>query len=434
MSAQWILAIGCSISFGMSGSILDVVVIGGGYAGLCASYYLNHFGLEHLLFERGKIGQGWQSQQWDSFFLNTPNRLNAFPGLSYMGNSPDEFSSGEGFVSSLQYYATKFQLPVSENSEVLAIEKTEDSPYFSVTVAHENDAQRKYFCWRILVATGVSTDTRTPSFASLVPPGITQFHSTEYRNPSQLPEGAVLVVGSGLSGCEIAEELIDAGRKVFLSTSNVGRIPRKYRGKDIVDWLIQCKVLESKEHAPSQLENATREPIVSGVGEMGHTISLQHLARKGVALTGRTMNVEGNVVSFADDLAAHIKYADDCSDQLKRTIDEYIIQNRIIAPIGETDEADLPAGSVLPGLESLELDKDEIKTIIWATGTSWNLNYLRIPVLDYKGQPRHQQGISTVEGVFFLGFPWLKNRKSNYLFGIKDDAGFVCNAIYTSIR
>ena len=417
----------------MSGSILDVVIVGGGYAGLCASYYLNHFGLEHILFERGKIGNAWH--QWDSFCLNTPNKLNAFPGLNYLGKYPEAFCSGEEFVTSLKYYATKFQLPVSENSEVLTIEKTEDSPYYSVTVAHENDAVRKYYCWRILLATGVSRDAKTPPFANLVAPDIFQIHASAYRSPSKLQEGAVLVVGSGHTGCEIAEELVDAGRKVFLSTSANGRVPRRYRGKDIMDWLIESKILDGKEHAPSQLESATREPVVSGLGELGHTLSLQHLYRKGVVLAGRMTGVDGLSVTFADDAASHIQYADDYSAGIKGAIDEHIMKNRIIAPVAENDEADQPGlGGEHSFLESLPLDGEGITNIVWATGATWNFNYLRIPVLDYMGQPRHHEGISAVEGVFFLGFPWLRNRKSNYLFGIRDDAGFVCNAIYTSIR
>ncbi|MDH4296448.1 MAG: NAD(P)/FAD-dependent oxidoreductase [Cyclobacteriaceae bacterium] len=420
----------------MSGSILDVVVVGGGYSGLCASYYLKHFGLDHIVFERGKIGQSWESQRWDSFTMTTSNRLNAMPGSHYSVGNPEGFSLADEFITSLKLYAAKHQLPVSENSDVVRIEKEDPSPYFNVTVLHENE-ERKYFCWRILVASGTFSEMKMPSFANLVLPHVEQLHASAYRNPSQLQSGAVLVVGSGQSGCQITEELMEYERKVYLSTSPVPRIPRRYRGKDIMDWLIESKYFDIKvAEAADAATISGKEPILSGVGEGGHTISLQALARNGAVLLGSMEGADGSSTFFSDNLSDHIRFADEFSNKAKSFIERYIAQKRIVAPIHEEDNADF-AGLTLPfdtPIKSLDLEKHNVNTIIWATGFREKLDYIKFPTLDAEGRPRHQNGIGAVEGFYFLGFPWLRTRKSSYLFGIKDDAGFICNEIYTTIR
>jgi len=421
----------------MNGTILDVIIIGAGHAGLSASYYLKHLGLEHIIFERGKIGESWRSQRWDSFAMNTANRLNVLPGATYKGDKPDEFCLAEEFVTSLEEYVSSFQLPVSDSSNVLSVEKPGKSPFFNVTVSHDYDIPRNYSCWQLIIASGALNEKKIPTFASLISPDIKQLHICDYRNPVQLPDGAVLVIGSAQSGCQVAEDLMDAGRKVFLSTSMVPRIPRRYRGKDIMDWLIESKFMDVRTSEVTDPEMLSMKvPLLSGIGEYGHTISLQYLARKGAVLLGKTEKAEGKNVFFQLNALAHMKFADDFAMTVKDMIDEFILKDRIQAFEVDVDEADLPAVNTDcdTSITSLNLEEHNIKSILWATGFNGNFSYIKLPVLDREGQPKHHHGVTDVEGLYFLGCPWLRSRKSNLIYGIKDDAAFISDKVYSSLR
>ena len=223
--------------------ILDVIVVGAGHAGLCASYYLKNYGLEHLVFEREKIGESWRSQRWDSFRLNTLNRLNHLPEHADPALKPEEFATAKDLTASMENLVTKFRLPVKENSKVISIIKDDRSDQFSVSVSRDGQIL-EYQSRQVIIASGTMTETKIPKLAKSIPSYIKQYHTSEYKNSNQLPEGAVLVVGSAQSGIQIAEDLVDAGRKVFLATSKVARLPRRYRGKDIIDWMIQAKFFE----------------------------------------------------------------------------------------------------------------------------------------------------------------------------------------------
>ena len=410
----------------MSGSILDVIVVGGGYAGLCSSYYLKHFGLEHMVFERGKIGQSWRTQAWDSFTLETSNRLNWMPGSNYTGDNPDGFSSAGEFVTFMELFVAKNQLPVSENTTVVRIEKADPSPYFNVTVRQENDTERTYFCWKILIASGSFNETPIPPFADRIHSSTDHFHVSAYRNPAQLRDGAVLIVGSGQSGCQVADELLAEGRNVYLASSRAGRLPRRYRGKDIMDWLVESKFL---------ISNTTTAPVVSGACNQGHTLSLQSLGRRGAVLLGTMETTEGQNAFFLDNLADHIAYADQFSERVKKFIDEYILRKKLGAPVNDVDVDDLPIENLgSASFRMIDLAEHNINTILWATGYKSDLRFAQFPVADGNNRPIHKNGIADLEGIYFLGFPLLRSLKSNYLFGIKDDAGFICSNIYTSIR
>jgi len=421
----------------MNGSILEVVVVGAGHAGLSASYYLRQLGMEHVVFERGRVGETWRSQRWDSFAMNTANRINAMPGCTYLGKYPEAFGSANEFVESLESYVSKFQLPVRENTAVLSVEKPVSSPYFIVTVKHENEPPQKLNTWQVIIASGTLNERKLPTFASLISPEIKQIHSSEYRNPARLPEGEVLVIGGAQSGCQVAEDILEAGRKVYLSTSQVPRIPRRYRGKDFMDWFIECKFMEERTSAITDSKMlAIKMPLLSGIGEGGHTISLQYLAQKGVILLGKMEKSEGMSVTFQRNTVEHMKYADNYSSVMKGMIDEYILNNRIQAPDVEVDYADLPDtfGEFNNAITSLNLKEHNINTVIWATGLEGQFNYIMLPVLNRQGRPKHQNGITEIEGLYFLAGPWLRSRKSNLILGIKDDAAFICNKIYSALR
>jgi putative flavoprotein involved in K+ transport len=419
----------------MNGSILEVIIVGAGHAGLSASYYLKHLGLEHVVFERGKIGESWRSQRWDSFTMNTSNRLNVLPGFIYKGKKPDAYSSATEFVKSLEDYVSSFQLPVTENSSVLSIDKVQPNPYFTVTVSQDNEAVRTYNCWQIIIASGSMNVPYIPSFSKQISPSINQLHSSKYRNPFELPDGAVLITGSAQSGCQLAEELLDAGRKVYLSTSRVPRIPRRYRGKDIMDWLIETKSIEGDSTTLKSLGCNVPEPLLTGAGGLGHTLSLQSLVQKGAVLLGRTENASGSEIFFDNNIMDHITFADEYSEKVKKNIDEFIKRSQVRADEVTIDEADMPYMSdVVVSPSSIDLEEHDITSILWATGFCGKYDYIKLPVLDQNGQPIHRQGVSPVEGLYFVDCSWQRNHKSNFVFGIKHDAGFVSSKVYSALR
>lgn len=278
----------------MSEPLFDVIVVGAGYSGLAASYHLKGHGLQHIIFERGKIGESWRSQRWDNFRFNSTNKLNLLPGEDPEPADPDSFSTAPAFVLALEHYAKVHQLPVVENSKVISIEKPGE--LFIVSVSCNNEI-RKYLCKQVLIASGVANEIRIPSLAKNISKDIKQLHTSEYKNADQLPNGAVLVVGSAQSGCQITEDLLHAGRKVYLSTSMVGRIPRWYRGRDIFYWVREAKFYDIKAEEiddPKMLE--LRPPQVSGTGSGRDSMSLQSLAKNGAVILGKMHRVENTRV------------------------------------------------------------------------------------------------------------------------------------------
>jgi putative flavoprotein involved in K+ transport len=415
---------------------VDVMVVGAGHAGLSASYFLKQHGIKHVVLEKGKIGESWRAQRWDSFKLNTANKLNGLPGRPYQGNNEEGFSSSRDFIKSLEDYVSTFALPVVENAAVVAIEKPEDSDLFKAMVHHNNTA-KIYTAKKVILTSGDSNKKKLPAFAASISDHIKQFHTSEYRNPQSLPEGDVLVVGSGQSGCQITEDLLEKGKKVFLSTSLVPRIPRRYRGKDIMDWLIETRFMDVKTHeVPDPKMLRMRVPLLSGIGTLGHTISLQGLARKGAILLGKMENADEKNAHFQDNAAMHVKFADGFSEMVKTTIDEFILNNQLTSPPRETDEDDRPDtdASGASSVKKLDLQKNNITSIIWATGFSADFSYLKLPVTDHEGNLKHKNGIMDVDGLYLLGYHWLRNRKSTLIYGIQEDAEFIVEEVRRSLQ
>lgn len=414
----------------MKNKIFDVIVVGAGYAGLSVSYHLKKLGSDHIVFERGKIGEAWRSQRWNSFRLNSINRLNCLSGLTYKENDPESFDTAPEFASSFSKYVSSFGLPVSENSKVTAIEKKGD--VFHVTVS-SNEGLKEYSGKQVIIASGHANEIKIPSFASNISAHIKQLHTSEYRGADQLPEGAVVVVGSAQSGIQIAEDLVDAGKKVYLSTSMVARVPRWYRGKDIMEWLIEMKFFEVKAEEikdPAMLN--LKPPQITGTGGGRYTISLQSLAKKGVVIVGRTETADEGNVYFQPNAAMHVKFADGFSMKVKEMINGFIEQTKLNAELPAIDENDRPDedAACASSIGSLNFEKDHIGSIIWSTGFNADLSYIKLPVFDNEGHLLHKDGIATIPGLYFLGYPWLRGRKSAILFGIKDDAEFIANKIY----
>jgi putative flavoprotein involved in K+ transport len=422
--------------FTMNNRVLDVIVVGAGQAGLSASYHLKKSGLNHIVLERGKIGESWRSQRWDSFVLNTSNKLNILPGDTYKNRNPEDFSSARGFASSLTEYVSMHQLPVMEEAKVVSVEKPEGSLFFIVVVS-VNHTLESWYCRQVIIASGTQSEKKTPGLSAYLPSSLQQLHVADYRRVEQLSAGAVLVVGSAQSGCQVAEDLADAGRKVYLATSMVGRVPRKYRGEDILDWLIRTGFFDVRKEEiedPSML--TMKPPQLTGIANGTRTISLQSLARKGVIILGRLENADEENLYFQPNAALHVKFADEVSMNIKQMIDSYILQNKLSAPPVEPDENDVPDNnaSVASAITRISMEETDISTIIWATGFTADHSYLKLPVFDREGKIRHKDGIGDTEGIYFIGGSWLRSRKSALLYGIKDDAAFIVNMVYQKQR
>jgi putative flavoprotein involved in K+ transport len=252
-----------------------------------------------------------------------------------------------------------------------------------------------------------------------------------------LPEGASLVIGSGQSGCQIVEELAEAGRKVFLSTSMVARIPRRYRGKDILDWLMMMNFYDVRtETVTDPKVLGMTVPLLSGIGELGHTLSYQLLAKKGVTILGKMENADADNLFFAANASEHIKFGDGFSQKAKGMVDDFILRNQISAPSPEIDIADLPDSDATcaSSITLLNLKDDNITSVIWTTGFHGDFSYLKVPInFANDGNPKHTNGCSDFKGLYFLGLPWLRMRKSSLIYGINDDAAFIADTVVNNI-
>jgi len=412
--------------------MLDTVVVGAGQAGLGASYFLQRDGRKHIVFERGRIGETWLSQRWDSFQLNTLNIRNALPGFPYEGTEPDGFWRQDELVAYFQRYVKRFQLPVRTGVTVVSIERAEGEEHFIVKTSADGQGEESVFSRSVVIASGIQQTPKFPPPRSKVPDTITQIHTADYRNPALLPPGTVVVVGSAQSGCQIVEDLMAAGRTVYLCTSKVGRSPRRYRGRDLGEWQVDTKhydvTLASLED--KSISRATQTQL-SGVGRHGHTVSLQHMARQGAAILGRLLDVETGNLVLSDEAAAHVRFADEVSQRTKNRIDAYLAQAGITPPPLEDDSADVPdpQGKCVSPLRRLSLDDAKVSTIVWATGFSGDFSWIHLSVLDAKGNPSHKRGVSPVPGLYFIGFPWLNSRKSGLIYGIDEDANHIVAAI-----
>jgi putative flavoprotein involved in K+ transport len=411
---------------------LDTVIVGAGQAGLGVSYFLQSDGRQHVVFERGRIGESWLSQRWDSFTLNTPNFLNVLPGLAYDGTEPDGFRQRDELVYYFQRYVEHFQLPVRTGVTVVSVERAEDGERFIVKTRTDGQAEESIFSRSVVIASGFQQTPKFPPARARIPSHITQLHTADYRSAAALPPGAVVVVGSGQSGCQIAEDLLSAGRKVYLCTSKVGRAPRRYRGRDLLEWWVDMKWLEVT-FASLEDKSISRaaQPQISGLGQHGHTISLQQLARQGAVILGRLLDVEADTLVLGDEATAHVRFADEFSQRQKDGIDAYLAKAGITPPPLEADPADVPDPQTecVSPLRQLNFRKASISTVIWATGFTGDLSWIHLPVVDAEGKPIHQQGISPVRGLYFIGFPWLRSRKSGIIYGIEEDAHYIAGEI-----
>ncbi len=404
---------------------VEVVIIGGGQAGLALSSYLTQQGRTHLVLEQGRVGETWRSGRWDSFTLNTPNWMTQLPGFPYQGDNPDGFLPREDIVAYLEQYAASFNAPLRCGVRVTSVRQQPGGDGYLV------EAEQMTFEARtVVLATGAFPTPKLPTASAALPLDIRQMHTSEYRNPQMLPSGAVLVVGTGQSGCQVAEDLHESGRQVYLSTSSCGRLPRRYRGKDITWWLTRTGFFDrTLDQLPSPTAKFDCNPHVSG-NHGGHDINLRTFARQGMILLGRVQSAQGKQIILAPDLEENLAKADAFERQITQGIDEYIKKTDMeVAANRTTAEALSNSATTTKPILILDLQSAGINTVIWASGYQLDFGWVQIPVFDQVGYPVHQRGVTAFPGLYFLGLHWLYKTKSALLYGIGEDAAFIASVI-----
>ena len=401
--------------------VIDAVVIGAGHAGLAVSKRLVDAGIEHVVLERGDIAETWRTQRWDSFALNTPSALNRLPGDPAAAD-PNVFLSRDAWIAELEAYARQCALPVRTHARVTAV--TDDARGgFVVTIGDEETVRAR----SVVVASGNANVPKVPAAAATIDRRIEVLTTGTYRRPSQLPAGGVLVVGSAQSGGQIAEDLLDAGREVYLATGTVGRFPRRLRGRDTLVWLSESGWMTQRpEDLPDRAIMRAVQPLISGVGPRGHTLSLQALARRGATLLGHFESADGYRFRFADDLAQHVRFGDEASAKIRQHVDDHVADRGVVAPSSEPDPADEAAEpNDFRSPTELDLADRGVRSVIFTTGFRADFSWLRLPVVGSDGSVMHEQGRAPVDGLWFVGLLWMRMRKSGIIFGAMDDSAHV---------
>jgi putative flavoprotein involved in K+ transport len=404
----------------MTVETIDTLVIGAGQAGVAMSEHLSKLGVPHLVLERKRIAERWRTERWDSLVCNGPAWHDRFPGLTFDGVAPDAFAGKEQVASYLEDYAKKFNAPIRTGVDVKRVERLAGRSGFRIETS-EGVIEAQH----VVAATG---PFQRPVIPAVAPEDqrLTQIHSADYRNPAQLPPGAVLVVGAGSSGVQIAAELQQSGRQVYLSVGAHDRPPRAYRQRDFVWWL---GVLGKWDNAAMQPGTEHVTIAVSGA-QGGHTVDFRQLASQGIQLVGMTQSFDAGVAHFQPDLADNIARGDANYLALLDEADAYIARNGLDLPAEPEARNFLPDPQCLrqPVL-SLDLAAAGVRTIIWATGYALDYSWLKVDAFDAAGKPQHQRGVSSAQGIYFLGLAWLSRRGSPFIWGVWHDADHIAGHI-----
>jgi putative flavoprotein involved in K+ transport len=408
---------------------LPVAVIGGGQAGLAISWYLKQRGIEHRVFERHGVAHEWRNARWDSFCLVTPNWQCRLPGFSYEkdfgGTDPKGFMLKDDIVRYLEAYVASFDPPLECGVDVKRVRAIENGGFEIRT------SKGDYIADQVVVAIGGYHLPTIPRSAEKLPAEILQLHSSSYRNPAQLPEGGVLVVGTGQSGCQIAEDLHREGRDVHLAVGTAPRSPRVYRGREVTEWLTESGYygICIADHPQKETVREKTNHYLSG-RDGGKEIDLRQFARDGMKLYGRFKGLSGVTMSFEPDLARNLDRADDSYKSIRASVDAYIAANGIDAPV---EPAFVPCWQPPQQIDTLDLQAAGITSVIWSIGFAADYRWLEAPVFDGRGQPVHQRGVSPVDGLFFLGLPWQNTWGSGRFADVGFDAEFLANRITSPV-
>ncbi len=404
----------------MSVEKIETLVVGGGQAGLAMSAHLSNCGIPHLVLERARIAERWRSERWDSLAANGPAWHDRFPDMEFSDFDPNAFVPKEAVADYFVGYAQKIAAPIRCGVEVKNVQAHVGRPGFRVETS-----EGVIEALNVVAATG---PFQRPIHPALVPEkdGIMQIHSNAYRNPEQLPEGPVLVIGAGSSGVQIADELLRAGRPVYLSVGAHNRPPRSYRGRDYCWWLGVLGLWDAEKVEPGK-EHITI--AVSGAYG-GFTIDFRDLAARGMTLLGMTQSYEDGVLKFAPDLADNIARGDADYLSVLDAADAYISRYGLDFPAEPEarNMGPIPTCVSDPTLE-ISLAEAGITSIVWATGYAFDFSWLQVDVFDGEGKPEHQRGVSAEPGIYFLGLPWLSRRGSSFIYGVWHDAKFLADHI-----
>lgn len=406
----------------------ETVIIGGGQAGVSVSYSLKKLGIENVVLEKAsQAANAWRNNRWDSFTFVTPNWSFRLPGAEYNGPQPNGYLSRSEIISEFEKYIESNQLPVKYNEEVVSVDPLEKEEGLRVTTLGGS-----YIAKNVVIATGIFQSPRIPPWSAGISTAITQLSSNSYRNPAALPPGAVLVVGSGQSGSQIAEELYQSGRRVYLCISSAGRVPRRYRGKDIFDWLYLSGFFDlTADKLPSPKAKFSAMPHVTGKGG-GHNLNLHQFKRDGVVLLGHLKDAQDMKIWLAPDLSESLAKADQFEASILNQLDNFIASKGMDAPREEVPV--LKDGYQQEMITELDLASVGISTIIWAMGHRFGFDMLKIPVLDSDGFPIQDHGVTPHPGLFFAGMPWMNSRKSGLLVGVPENAGHIASKIKERVQ
>lgn len=399
----------------------SVIVVGGGQAGLSMSYCLQRAGIDHLVIEAKTVTHTWREQRWDAFCLVTPNWQCALPGHPYSGNDPHGFMKRDEIVEYLDGFVRMVNAPVREHTAVQRVTRREGGGF------HVSTSGGDFTADQVVVASGGYHTPIVPRMAERLPSSIRQIQSADYRNPQALPEGAVMVVGSGQSGAQIAEDLHLAGRKVYLAVGQAPRCARFYRGRDVVDWLADMQYYDMavEEHPLREGVRDNTNHYVTG-RDGGRDIDLRRFASEGMELYGALEDYQYGMLRFAPNLRENLDDADATYNRINAGIDKHIARHDIEAPPASVYE---PVWTPAEERTALDLSRANIGAIVWCIGFRPDFGWLDAPVFNGKGYPGHKRGVTPVEGLYFLGLPWLHTWGSGRFSGIARDAEYLAARI-----
>src|SRR3954447_13259534 len=400
---------------------VDTVIVGAGQAGLALSSELTDRGHEHVVLERGQVAERWRSERWDSFRLITPNWQTRLPGHRYDGPDPDGFMRRDEVVAFFDDYAASFDAPVLTDVQVESVRP--GGRGWQVTTA----ASGTFAARCVVVATGHYAPPAMPPAAATLPASLAQLSPRDYRNPAALPDGAVLVVGAGPSGQQIASEVARSGRRTFIAVGQHRPLPRRYRGRDAYWWLDAMGSLERTIDSVRHPSAAAAVPsvVLSGDGEDLH---LRRVVAEGAVAVGHFRGAIGQVLTFADDLQLTLSAADAYLSRFRGLVDDYVRRHHLSAPEETWPAVSMPAWA-LDAPRSIDVQRETLSTVIWATGYRRDYSWINADVFDEHGSPLQRRGVTDADGLMFLGLRYMYRRNSNFIDGVGADAVHLADQI-----